>query len=167
MQNTNRRRRGHWYTQQTAGTHINTHTDTQKRGYGRIIDWRWWKWSCSTENRGPQLFVPCCISLSETPANTHATHTHTRTQRTSPFPKAVCLPSMHTAQKEENRDTASVPFTGIWTRSWQPRLHGHSEQTGPSRSRSRLDTSIQHALAKKALPLTFYFKPNNRRYGLD
>lgn len=94
MQNANRRRLGgHWYT--TTFSHKHKHTRTQERGDGGIIEWREWKWSCSTENRGPQLFVPCCISLSETPANTRQTHTHT-----SPLSKAVCIHFTHAAQKK-------------------------------------------------------------------
>lgn len=160
MQNTNRRRRGTPVHTTTTHTNINTHTHIHKiRGYGRIIDWWEWKWSCSTENRGPQLFVPCCISLSETAANTHDTHT----RHTSPFPKAVCLCTVHTAQKKRKieilRQCQSLAC-GL----------GHGKhvcmvirsRSGVSRLLWVETHPLQPALTERASH-SFCFKQNNRR----
>lgn len=159
MQNTNRRRRGTLVHTTTSHTNINTHTHTrtQERGYGRIIDWREWKWSCSTENRGPQLFVPCCISLSETPANTHDTHTHTQIQRTSPFPKAVCLHSRHTAQKERKIEILRQCHSLASGLGYDKHvcMVTLSRWGGPEASVS-WSSSLQRALAERAFPYILF-----------
>lgn len=102
MQNTNRRRRGTLVHTTTSHTNINTHTHIhvhKKEGMEESQTDGSENEAAAQRIGAPSSLFPAAFHyLKRQP--THTTHTHTQIQRTSPFPKAVCLHSRHTAQKE-------------------------------------------------------------------